>query len=422
MADQPSTRTQGMADGGRWAYGRPPWPWRPDVPGHIGHSRRRPRRHAIIVTYAGFVRVGDEPLDVAALPGRLDGPGVVGPPYEGDGLACRHPVDDGEAGQRRTRAAAPTSAGHSDPLHDCPFPRLDQPAAGLLPVTGQPEVRPAQPPLLPGCRRRSAAEQVQAERRLRPRRHAPAQAPPPDQAPGRQPDHPGRARLPPRRHAAHPNSCPTGSGCVWDGGGNQYEWREEVVTWRGRSGAVWSASGWSRCRSALYSATQEHEVTFHQFQKGTRTGSATSGSTSAPARRSTTATIVKGAEVGGGEYVMLEHVRARRRSPRARPAAWRSTRSSTSTRSTRSTSRSRYYLGPGSDETAKTYALLRDAMAKANRAGDRHARDARQGVPRHDPPRGRPSGAGDDVLRRRDPRPGAGADRLPAGPSWPRRS
>jgi DNA end-binding protein Ku len=117
----------------------------------------------------------------------------------------------------------------------------------------------------------------------------------------------------------------------------------------------------------LYSATREHEVSFHQFQEGTadriryqrvneRTGDEVDYDD-----------IVRGAGVGGGQYVMLSRDELASVAPgRSRsldvhafvdlaeidPIYYQKT----------------YYLAPGSDETTKTYALLRDAMAHANRA------------------------------------------------------
>jgi DNA end-binding protein Ku len=118
---------------------------------------------------------------------------------------------------------------------------------------------------------------------------------------------------------------------------------------------------------ALYSATHEHEVSFHQFEKGTsdriryrrvneRTGDEVEYDD-----------IVKGADVGGGDYVMLEHDELDSVAPgRSRsleihrfvdlgdvdPIYYQKT----------------YYLAPAGDESIKTYALLRDAMREANRA------------------------------------------------------
>nr|WP_296068783.1 Ku protein [uncultured Actinoplanes sp.] len=118
---------------------------------------------------------------------------------------------------------------------------------------------------------------------------------------------------------------------------------------------------------SLYSATHEHEVSFHQFEKGTadriryrrvneRTGDEVDYDE-----------IVKGAEVGGGDYVMLEQEELDSVAPgRSRsleidrfveldeidPIYYQKT----------------YYLGPSGEDTAKVYGLLRDAMADTQRA------------------------------------------------------
>ena len=131
---------------------------------------------------------------------------------------------------------------------------------------------------------------------------------------------------------------------------------------------------------ALYSATREHEVTFHQFEKGTTDRIRNKRVNERTGKEVDYGDVVKGAEVGGGRYVMLEQSELESVAPgRSRsldihvfvdlddidPIYFQKS----------------YYLGPGSDETVKTYALLRDAMTDANRAR-RHARDARQAVPR----------------------------------------
>jgi DNA end-binding protein Ku len=118
---------------------------------------------------------------------------------------------------------------------------------------------------------------------------------------------------------------------------------------------------------ALYSATREHEVTFHQFQKGTSDRIRNKRVNERTGKEVEYGDIVKGAEVNGGRYVMLEQAELDSVAPgRSRsldihvfvdleeidPIYFQRS----------------YYLGPGSDETTKTYALLRDAMAEANRA------------------------------------------------------
>jgi DNA end-binding protein Ku len=117
----------------------------------------------------------------------------------------------------------------------------------------------------------------------------------------------------------------------------------------------------------LYSATQEHEVSFHQFEKGTSDRIRYRRVNERTGKEVEYDDIVKGADVGGGEYVMLDPDELDAIAPgRSRslevhafvaldeidPVYYQKT----------------YYLAPGSDETAKTYALLRDAMEDANRA------------------------------------------------------
>src|SRR4051812_18418296 len=118
---------------------------------------------------------------------------------------------------------------------------------------------------------------------------------------------------------------------------------------------------------AMYSATHEHEVSFHQFQKGTADRIRNRRVNERTGDEVDYDDIVKGADVGGGNYVMLDPDELDAVAPgRSRsldihrfvdldeidPIYYQKT----------------YYLGPGSDETTKVYALLRDAMADANRA------------------------------------------------------
>src|SRR5262245_50278217 len=117
---------------------------------------------------------------------------------------------------------------------------------------------------------------------------------------------------------------------------------------------------------ALYSATREHEVSFHQFQKGTKDRIRYQRVNERTGKEVDYANIVKGSEVGDGRYVMVEQGELEQVAPgRSRsldihafvsldeidPIYFQKT----------------YYLGPASEETAKTYALLRDAMAKSGR-------------------------------------------------------
>jgi DNA end-binding protein Ku len=134
--------------------------------------------------------------------------------------------------------------------------------------------------------------------------------------------------------------------------------------------AIWSGTisfGLVSIPVELYSATEAHEPTFHQFQKGTddriryqrvneRTGAQVGYSD-----------IVKGADIGGGNYVVLDQDELDSVAPgRSRllsiqtfvdlddidPIYFSKT----------------YYLAPAGDEASKPYALLRDAMADSGKA------------------------------------------------------
>ncbi|MEV8504073.1 Ku protein [Actinoplanes sp. NPDC051475] len=117
----------------------------------------------------------------------------------------------------------------------------------------------------------------------------------------------------------------------------------------------------------LYSATHEHEVSFHQFAKGTADRIRYKRVNERTGREVEFDDIVKGTDVGGGKLVMLDQDELDSVAPgRSRsleihrfvaldeidPIFYQKT----------------YYLAPGSDETMKTYALLRDAMSDAGRA------------------------------------------------------
>lgn len=117
----------------------------------------------------------------------------------------------------------------------------------------------------------------------------------------------------------------------------------------------------------LYSATEAHSPAFHQFEKGTgdriryqRVNERTSDEVEY-------SEVVKGADTGGGDYVMLDQdeldsvAPGRSRSMEIRtfvdlddidPIYFNKA----------------YYLGPGGEETAKLYALLRAAMGDSGKA------------------------------------------------------
>jgi DNA end-binding protein Ku len=134
--------------------------------------------------------------------------------------------------------------------------------------------------------------------------------------------------------------------------------------------AIWSgvlSFGLVTVPVELYSATQAHEPTFHQFQKNTNDRIRYKRVNERTGREVDYDNIVKGAEVGRGRYVMIEQDELDAVAPgRSRsmeiatfvdldeidPIHFAKT----------------YYLGPRGDETKKTYALLREAMAQTNRA------------------------------------------------------
>jgi DNA end-binding protein Ku len=118
---------------------------------------------------------------------------------------------------------------------------------------------------------------------------------------------------------------------------------------------------------ALYSATHEHEVTFHQFEKGTSDRIRHRRVNERTGKEVDYDDIVKGADLGGGQYVMLDPDDLDAIAPGRSRALDIHTFVDLDEIDPIYYQKS-YYLGPGSEETAKTYALLREAMAKANRA------------------------------------------------------
>ncbi|WP_116950842.1 non-homologous end joining protein Ku [Jiangella endophytica] len=117
----------------------------------------------------------------------------------------------------------------------------------------------------------------------------------------------------------------------------------------------------------LYSATQEHEVDFHQFERGTsdriryrrvneRTGDEVGYDD-----------IVKGHDVGGGEYVIVERDELEEIAPgRSRSLEIEQFVELAETDPVHF--QKSYYLGPADDDTAPSYALLRTALEKTDRA------------------------------------------------------
>jgi DNA end-binding protein Ku len=118
----------------------------------------------------------------------------------------------------------------------------------------------------------------------------------------------------------------------------------------------------------LYSATEEHELDFHQFQKGTSDRIRYKRVNERTGREVPFEKIVKGHDVGGGEYVIVEPDELEDIAPGKSRSLEISTFVDLDEIDPIHFQKS-YYLGPSDSENASSYALLRDALAKTNRAG-----------------------------------------------------
>ncbi|MGX7681632.1 non-homologous end joining protein Ku [Jatrophihabitans sp. DSM 45814] len=117
----------------------------------------------------------------------------------------------------------------------------------------------------------------------------------------------------------------------------------------------------------LYSATEEHEVSFHQFEQGTTDRIRYKRVNERTDTEVEYADIVKGADIGGGHYVMLDQDEL----DAVAPGRSRSIDIQTFVDLEEIDPiyfQKSYYLGPPDQDTAKTYALLRDAMSDNNKA------------------------------------------------------
>ena len=187
-------------------------------------------------------------------------------------------------------------------------------------------------------------------------------------------------------------------------------WRKAVTRWWtgpglvicGVARTIWKGAlsfGLVNIPVGLYPATSDKSIHFNQFEEGTsdrirykkvneRTGDEVSQDR-----------IVRGFDLGGGEYVILSDEELETAEPKKSrqieitdfvdlaeidPVYFRSS----------------YYLAPEGEGADKAYALLRQAMPDS-KSRHRHPRHAQQGVPRGHPSRGGRAGPGDHVLRRR---------------------
>ncbi|MFC5266727.1 Ku protein [Kribbella qitaiheensis] len=135
--------------------------------------------------------------------------------------------------------------------------------------------------------------------------------------------------------------------------------------------AIWSGYinfGLVSVPVGLFSATREHEVDFHQFQRGTSDRIRNKRVNERTGREVDYDKIVKGHDVGGGEYVIVEQEEL----ADIAPGRSRSLEISTFVDLEEIDPihfQKTYYLGPSDEENASSYGLLRDALAKTNRAG-----------------------------------------------------
>ncbi|MGH3876351.1 MAG: Ku protein [Actinophytocola sp.] len=118
----------------------------------------------------------------------------------------------------------------------------------------------------------------------------------------------------------------------------------------------------------LYSATEDHTISFRQFERGTSDRIRYKRVNERTGKEVAFSDIVKGADLGGGEYVIIEPDELDAIAPgRSRtidintfvelddidPVHFQKT----------------YWLAPSKDEYGKSYSLLLQAMEKTNRAG-----------------------------------------------------
>src|SRR3954452_20929419 len=134
--------------------------------------------------------------------------------------------------------------------------------------------------------------------------------------------------------------------------------------------AIWSgvmSFGLVSVPVEIYSATEAHEPTFHQFEKGTNDRIRYQRVNERTGKEVDYGDIVKGAEVGRGKYVMIEQDELDSVAP-GRSRSLAIDRFVDLDEIDPIHFAKSYFLGPNGDEAKKPYALLRDAMARANRA------------------------------------------------------
>ncbi|GAB3937709.1 hypothetical protein GCM10029976_051160 [Kribbella albertanoniae] len=118
----------------------------------------------------------------------------------------------------------------------------------------------------------------------------------------------------------------------------------------------------------LYSATEEHELDFHQFQRGTSDRIRYKRVNERTGREVPYDKIVKGHDLGNGKYVVVEPAELDDIAPGKSRSLEIDTFVDLDEIDPIHFQKSNY-LGPKEGDTASSYGLLRDALAKTNRAG-----------------------------------------------------
>lgn len=135
--------------------------------------------------------------------------------------------------------------------------------------------------------------------------------------------------------------------------------------------AVWSgviSFGLVSVPVGLFTATEEHEPSFHQFAEGSTDRIRYKRVNERTGEEVDFGDIVKGVDVGGGKYVMVSDEELGQVAP-GRSRALEISGFVDIDDIDPTYFNKAYYLAPAAAENTKTYALLRDAMAKTNRAG-----------------------------------------------------
>lgn len=117
----------------------------------------------------------------------------------------------------------------------------------------------------------------------------------------------------------------------------------------------------------LYTATEAHEPTFHQFQRKTSDRIRYKRVNERTGREVDYSNIVKGASVGRDKYVMLEQDELDSVAPGRSRAMQVETFVERDEIDPIHFAKS-YFVGPRDDDTKRIYALLREALAEADRA------------------------------------------------------